>query len=201
MRKCCKAASVTLLGLFLSGCANVTSRKPPLEVWDDMDRQPKYRTQARSEFFSDNHQTARYPVPGTVARGFLKEDDAFSTGVVNANYVGRNPVTVDADLLRLGQQRFNTYCAPCHGRTGSGQGIVALKSGWIASNLTEERVRNFADGEIFTVISQGRRTMPGYRFQIAERDRWAIVAYVRTIQRTQIGTIEDVPADLQGDLK
>ena len=186
------------LAALLSGCGgtNVT-RNPPVEVWNDMKRQPKYLPQAYSPFFSDNHQTARYPVAGTIARGFLKEDEGFYTGQVNGQYVGKNPLTVDMALLKIGQQKFNTYCSPCHGRTGSGQGIVTTKSGWIASNLYEDRVIKFADGDIFDVITHGRRSMPGYRAQIQERDRWAIIAYVRALQRLQTATPADVPADAQ----
>ena len=194
-----------LASLFVAaGCGSV-SRQPPLEVWDDMDRQPKYKPQAVSLLadgsVGDWKTTQRYPVPGTIARGYLKPQDAYHTGLENGQYVGRIPMTVDADLLKYGQQRFNTYCSPCHSRVGDGKGIVPAKSGWQATNLHEERIRNMADGDLFNVISYGRRSMPGYRFQMVERDRWAIAAYVRALQRTQIATIEDVPAELRSDLR
>ncbi len=196
-----RVSALSVAALLLAGCAGTPTRNTPIEIWDDMDRQPKFKPQSTNSFFRDNLQAARYPVPGTVARGHLKEDEAFYTGMTDGKYVAYNPVKIDANLLKLGQQRFNTYCSPCHGRTGSGQGIVTVKSGWIASNLYEERVRNFADGDLFDVISHGRRTMPGYRFQVAERDRWAIVAYVRALQRAQNGTMEDVPQELRTELR
>jgi mono/diheme cytochrome c family protein len=133
----------------------------------------------------------------------LKEDDGrgYYTGVVSGQYTGRNPREITLELLRHGQRRFNTYCSPCHDRTGQGRGVVAQRAIWIPTNLTEERIRGFNDGEIFNVISFGRRSMPSYRFQITEDDRWAIVAYVRALQRTAIGTAEDVPQELRTDLR
>jgi mono/diheme cytochrome c family protein len=186
----------------LAGCAGQTTRSTPFQVFQDMDWQPRFGPQQKSTFFSDG-RSSRVPVPGTVAKGMLKEEDGrhYFTGLVNGQYIGRNPLTVDMELLRQGQRRFNTYCSPCHDRTGQGRGIVAQRAMWIPTNLTEERIRDFNDGEIFNVISHGRRSMPPYRFQITEHDRWAIVAYVRALQRSAIGTVEDVPQELRTDLR
>jgi mono/diheme cytochrome c family protein len=140
------------------------------------------------------------PVPGTVARGHLNEDEAFSYGIVNNQYVGRNPLPITMDLVKLGQVRFNTYCSPCHDRAGTGRGSVPSKALWLPTSLHEDRVRQMNDGEIFNIISYGRRSMPPYRFQVVERDRWAIVAYVRALQRTT-GTVDDVPENVRGGLK
>lgn len=197
------AASIALLSaLVLVGCEGTTSRNPPIEVWPDMDRQGKGKPQGISEIFSDK-RASRPPVAGTVARGFLKEDDTYYTGLVNNMYVGKNPETINADLMKLGQMRFNTYCAPCHDRTGSGNGIVAIKSGgsWIPTSLIADRVRTMNDGEIFTIISNGRRSMPPYKYQVIEKDRWAIVAYVRALERASAATPADVPAEQQAQLK
>jgi mono/diheme cytochrome c family protein len=194
------AAALLAVALSTAGCARQTSRLPPIEVWPDMDRQGKYLPQQESKFFADK-RASRYPVAGTVARGFLKEDDAYVTGTSNGNYLGVNPEKIDAEFMKLGQMRYNTYCSPCHDRTGSGKGLVGAKSLWIASNLHEDRVRNMVDGEIFQVISAGRRSMPSYRYQITERDRWAIIAYVRALQRAAITSVEDVPQDLRTELR
>jgi mono/diheme cytochrome c family protein len=98
--------------------------------------------------------------------------------------------------------KFNTYCQPCHDKTGSGQGIVPTRvATWQPSNLTEDRVVQFADGDIFNVITNGRRSMPPYRFQIAVEDRWAIIAYVRALQRAAHGTKAEVPADRAAELQ
>lgn len=193
-----RATFLIAASLLLTGCMGMTSRQPPIEVWPDMDRQPKYRAQQESRFFGDK-RSSRMPVPGTVARGMLYEDEAFHTGVVNNQYVGRNPLPIDAELLKLGQARFNTYCSPCHDRTGSGRGLVPQRATWIPTSLLEDRVLKMNDGEIFNVLSYGRRTMPPYRFQIIDRDRWAIVAYVRALQRT-IGSLADVPENVRGQI-
>lgn len=195
-------AGLLLIGsaLAVAGCAGSTSRGAPLMVFPDMDRQGKYKPQAESPIFGDR-RTSRRPVTGTVAFGYLKEDDVLHTGLVNKQYVGRNPLKVDANLLETGQRRFNTYCSPCHDRTGQGRGIVGIRAIWIPTNLLEDRVKQFNDGEIFNVIADGRRTMPPYRFQVTAEDRWAIVAYVRALQRASMGTAEDVPQERRTELK
>lgn len=159
--------------------------------------QEKYKPQMRSEFFSDGRVTRR-PVANTIALETYKEDEAYSTGLNPDNtYVARNPEPLNKETLERGQTKFNVYCQPCHDKTGSGRGIVPSKAIWVPGNLHDDRIVNFVDGEIFHVISNGRRSMPAYRFQIPEKDRWAIVAYVRALQRSWRGTMADVPADLR----
>ncbi len=183
----------------LAGCAG-PQRRPPIEVWPDMDRQEKYKAQSVSPFFSD-HRSNRTPVEGTVAVGYLKEDTVFTTGVSNGQWIGKNPVEITPDVLRRGQQQFNIYCAPCHDRTGQGQGIITKKVLWLPTNLMEDRVQEMPDGEIYSVVTDGRRTMHGYKFQITEQDRWAVVAYVRALQRSTRGTVADVPPTLRSELR
>lgn len=194
-----RTAIITAALIVLAGCAG-PQRTPPLEVWPDMDRQEKYKAQAPSSLFSDGRSNRR-PVEGTVAIGYLKEDESFTTGIDKGMYVGKNPLEVTPELLKRGQQRFNIYCTPCHDRTGQGGGVVPKRAAWIPTNLMEDRVQTLPDGEIYNVIAQGRRTMPGYRFQIVERDRWAIVSYVRALQRATRGTIDDVPQELRSELR
>jgi mono/diheme cytochrome c family protein len=184
----------------LTGCAGQTSRSTPIVIFPDMDRQGKYKPQAESPIFSD-HRASRPPVEGTVAVGMLKEDDVFYTGISDNQWIGRNPVTIDIGLLQTGQRRFNTYCSPCHDRTGQGRGVIGQRAIWIPTNLHEDRVKAFNDGEIFHVITNGRRSMPPYKFQVSAEDRWAIVAYVRALQRTTGSTVEDVPQELRADLR
>jgi hypothetical protein len=184
----------------LAGCGRTTTTNPPIQVFPDMKQQPKLETQHSSDFFPDRRATRR-PVPGTVAVGQLKEDEGFYTGIQNGMYVGRNPLGITEEVLVRGQERFNIYCAPCHDRAGTGRGIVSQRGVWPALSVHDDRIKNMVDGELFDVITHGRRTMPGYRFQISERDRWAIVAYVRALQRATSGTVEDVPADLRGELR
>jgi mono/diheme cytochrome c family protein len=194
-----KVSALVLLSMLgLVGCGSVSRTAPP-EVFSDMKRQLKYQPQAESPLFEDG-RAARRPVAGTVSRDALKEDDAFYTGSLDGKFVAKNPLPVNLDTLRRGQERFNVYCAACHDRTGSGRGIVALRGSWPAANLTEERIRSMPDGELFDTITHGRRTMPGYRFQIGERDRWAIAAYVRALGRAAGASLNDVPPELRGEL-
>jgi len=193
--------SLSMFLLFsLSACGVRYSDKPPVEFWSDMARQPKIEPQEPSAFFADKAGN-RMPVPGTIAVGFLKDDEAFFTGQLNGFYVN-NPRPITRDLLLRGQERYDIYCSPCHDRTGSGRGIVSLRSqGWIANSIIDERIAAYADGELFYVISNGRRSMPGYRWQIPEQDRWAIVSYVRALQRAASEAVSDVPPDLRSDLR
>jgi cytochrome c5 len=197
---------LTIATVLLAGCARQTSRQSPVTFIPDMDYQGRYEPQGDRTFhggkpiFSDARASLR-PVEGTVARGSLVNDEPFNTGVDNNMYIGRNPLKVDAELLQYGQRRFNTYCSPCHDRTGQGRGIVAQRATWIPTNLQEPRAKQMNDGEIFNVITNGRRSMPPYKFQIVSRDRWAIVAYVRALQRTSSATVADVPEDRKAELK
>jgi mono/diheme cytochrome c family protein len=117
-------------------------------------------------------------------------------------YVGRNPLPITREVLLRGQQRYNIYCSPCHDRAGEGRGIVAIRTpSWQPTNLQEDRQKQMADGEIFSIISQGRRSMPAYRFQVPAEERWAIVAYVRALQRTTNAKLEDIPQELRESLR
>ncbi len=195
------AALLALAAFSLAGCSNFPSRQPPIWVWWDMKKQDKYKPQAESLYFADG-RTSRAPVAGAVAQELYRPDTAFSTGInPDGTYVARNPLPVTRDLLVQGQRKFDTYCAPCHDRTGSGRGIVPAKAVWVPGNLHDERIVNFVDGELYHVIANGRRSMPGYRYQITEEDRWAIVAYIRALQRAWRGTMDDVPPELQSRIR
>lgn len=194
--------------LALTGCAGLASKSTPIEVWPDMDRQHKFGAQSENPFFADK-RAQRRPVEGTVAVSQLNEDATFHSGRVGNMYSGMNPLfPYDKPTLELGQRKFNTYCAPCHGQSGNGGGIIGKRAGPVlvpSSLINTDKasgvvVREYADGEIFEVISNGRRTMKGYRTQISARDRWAIVAYVRVLQR-QNGVLADVPENLRSSLR
>ncbi len=184
-----------ILVAVLGACGGV-KRSTPVEVFADMDHQLNYQPQEGSTFFLDG-RASRPPVAGTVSWGGLKEDDAFYRGIVDGHYVGRNPLPLNKALLKRGRERFNIYCSPCHDRAGTGRGVVAMRAAWIATDLTEPRIQEFSDGELFHIASHGKRSMPGYRFQIPVHDRWAVVGYVRALQRAVNGTRDDVPPQLR----
>lgn len=189
--------------LFGSVACSGPQRVPPPEVWPDMKRDGKFKPQEETDIFSD-HRKSRRPASGTVARGHLQEDASLTSGITadGKMYVGLNPLKVNAETMKVGQAKYNTYCAPCHSRVGNGRGIVALKTpSWQPANLHDDRIKQQADGELYHTISYGKNSMPGYRFQMVQSDRWAIVAYVRAIQRTSSGTLADVPVDLQAGLR
>ena len=193
-------ALILIALLFLSGCSGI-QRDPPPQVWDDMKWEGKYKPQMENDIFAD-HRDSRVPPDGTVARGHLDDDSIYGTGMDGEMYVGKSPVPITLAELKKGQAKFGTYCTPCHDRVGTGQGIVPTRvPSWQPSNLTDQRVVDFADGEIFQVISNGRRTMPAYKFQISVEDRWAIISYLRVLQRAAHGSMNDVPADQKAALE
>ncbi len=196
-----------MMALALSGCMRgVPSDKPPIHVNPNMDSQPKYKTQGSSAFFADG-SAMRTPVAGTIARGSLIATPADSAYLLGKNGAGEliksNPRKVTMDLLSRGQERYGIFCAPCHGAVGDGKGIVVLRDKGMLppTNYHDDRMRALPDGHYFNVISNGIRNMPGYRHQIPVADRWAIVSYVRALQRSQNAKLQDIPENLRGGVK
>jgi mono/diheme cytochrome c family protein len=172
-----------------------------------MDQQARYNAQSTNTMFADT-RAARPQVEGTVARGRLDVDAALNLGQHDGRWITAMPVPVTDRLMRRGQERFNIYCAPCHGMDGTGAGIVAkradrLQEGtWVPpSNLHDATVRDRPIGHLFNTITNGIRNMPPYGAQIGVEDRWAVVAYVRALQRSRNATIEDVPAEMRTTLR
>ena len=199
------AAVVGILGL-----PGRISRQPPVEVYSDrlfpgMDRQPKLRPQEPNRFFA-NGLSSQLPPPGTVARSrpiqtlagevYAFEDSPVNTGRDSGttNFVATNPLPVNEALLQRGRERFDIYCAPCHGRLGDGNGITK-KIGVMptVANLHDKRIVELADGEIFNTITQGKGTMGAAGPLVATPDRWAIIAYLRSLQLSWLGTKDDLP--------
>jgi mono/diheme cytochrome c family protein len=165
----------------------------------DMQDQPKYKPLARSTFYADG-RSAR-PIPaGTIARDELNDNDLFHTGKVNGAWTDVIPLTVNLQLLRRGQQRFDIYCSPCHGRIGDGNGMVALRGVRRPADLNSARVRQEPPGYIFDVISNGFGGMGDYGDQVPPHDRWAIVAYIRALELSHEATFADVPPQEQSRL-
>jgi mono/diheme cytochrome c family protein len=189
---------VAALTIALVGCTRERpSTRPPIHPNLNMDFQPKYYPQARSDFFADG-AAMRPLVPGTVARGWLRDDDIFWTGrTPDGAFVAHNPLTVDMTLLKRGRQRFDIYCSPCHSKAGDGHGIMVQRGYVPPPSFHTDLIRGYPDGHIFDVITHGIRNMPSYAGQIPVHDRWAIVAYLRALQRSQNATLNDVPPQLR----
>lgn len=159
--------------------------------------------------FADG-RASRLPVEGAVARGELREDEHFYTGKTGGGFAQALPaaVAVTPDLMKRGQQRFDVYCSVCHGVSGRGDGMIARradripdKTNWAPpTNLHTDPVRAQPVGQLFDTITHGIRNMPAYGQQIPEADRWAIILYLKALQRSQRATLEDVPADARATL-
>jgi hypothetical protein len=172
----------------------------------DMQNQPKLIPQRGSEFFAD-HRGARPQVANTVARGQLREDSYFYTGVVlgaNGYREERNlmPFPVTLEVLKRGQERFNIYCSPCHSRVGNGLGAIVQRGYKLAANYHDQVRLAQPVSHYFYVMTHGYGAMPDYSEQLTPVDRWAVAAYIRALQRSQAATAQDVPAGVQvKDLK
>ena len=193
---------IIVLSLLIVGCyQGRPSKDEPIHLIPNMDKQPKYRPQAESNFFEDG-STMRTPVEGTVARGELKEDSRSYYGKdENGEFIKTLPVNVNMSLLLRGQERYNIYCSPCHSKIGDGSGIVVERGMVPPSSYHVDRLREAPDGQIFDVITNGLRNMASYNFQISAEDRWAIVAYIRALQRSQNATINDVPENMKDKIQ
>jgi len=165
----------------------------------DMHDQPKYRGLRSSTFFADG-QSARPLVSNTVARGQLKEDVLLHTGKDGPNVAEVFPFPVTDAVMARGQERFDIFCAPCHGRTGNGDGMVVRRGYRRPPSYSDERIRNTSVGHIFDVITNGFGAMPDYEAQVPPADRWAIVAYVKALQLSAYAPLETVPAGDRGKL-
>ena len=185
-----------------------------LQIIPDMDQQPSFKTQSANPLFADG-RAMRPPPDGTVALGQADLDPHFFRGLVPARsgtpalaWAEAFPFPVTSDVVRRGRERYDIFCAPCHGLVGGGDGIVNLRADrlqegtWTPpANLYGDLVLQRPVGHLYNTITNGIRNMPAYGPQIPERDRWAIVAYVRALQRSQHAPLEDVPEEQRGSLR
>ena len=186
--------------------------RPPLEIFSDMVRQPKVKAEQPSSFYADG-RAARAPVPGTVAFGYRPPvaggsplssapldfgvgADYPDTGRMG-NYWGAGfPMEVTMEIMRRGRERYGIFCAACHGETGAGNGMAAKFGLGTVQSLLQDRIRVMPEGEIFHTISEGKNTMFGMGDRLSISDRWAIIAYLRALQRSQGGAqLSDIPAE------
>jgi len=191
--------------VLVAGKRGSLSRRPPIELFPDMNRQPKLRPQTPDIFFADG-KSSRLPIPGTIAREDTHyEDTPENTGRVTGttNFVENIPVPVTATLLARGQQRFNINCSPCHGAQGDGKGITVRVGAMppTPKNLHDKTYVVMTDGELFNTITYGKNLMGPYGANVTVEDRWAIIAYLRALQLSQLGTMDDVPEQFRSTLK
>jgi mono/diheme cytochrome c family protein len=205
----------------LAGFRGGKSAQPPIEIFPDMDHQPKYQPQHPSGFYKDG-SSARKPVEGTVPlgytlagrylqagaknatiqpSGFTNKPDYLHTGRFGDVYGDGFPLDVTEELIQRGRQRFDINCAVCHGKTGAGNGIAGQYGVAAIANLTDDRIRQQPDGQIYNTIAHGKNTMGAYGPQIAVEDRWAIVAYVRALQKSQSLPLAQVPPARRQELE
>jgi mono/diheme cytochrome c family protein len=217
--------TIAIIAVF--GFRGQKSTGSPLEIFPDMVRQMKVRAQAPLDFFADG-RGPRLPVAGTLPIGyempksemiatlaaaarealqahprveFSVGTDYYDTGKMGDHWGTGIPVEVTRELMERGQQRFNITCAMCHGATAAGNGITKQYGLATVVTLQDDRIRKMADGEIFNTITNGKNTMMAYGPNIIVADRWAIIAYLRALQRSQNAAIADVPKDHRGDLE
>ena len=177
--------------LAILGPRGEVSTRPPLEVFSDMDRMPKYQPQAKSAFFADG-RTDRLPVDGTVARGTYYENEYYSTGESGEEFGSGFPIEVDYDSISRGEERFNIYCSICHGAAGDGDSMTKKYGMLTVANLTEQRLVDYTDGQLYDVVKNGKGLMLGYADRLTVEDRWNVVLYVRALQRAANGTVDDL---------
>jgi len=174
------AAAPTVLQGCMRGCS---SSEPPVLINFSMFNQPKYKAQAASHFFYDG-KTMRQPVAGTIARGHLHEDLALVTGMdPDGKPLATSPVAVDEALLARGADRYGIYCQPCHDERGEGKGVLSERAKVPTANLLDPKFVAYPDGQIFDTITNGKGLMASYKYPLVAHDRWAIVAYVRGMQK------------------
>ena len=203
-------AVVSILGL-----RGVKFSKPPLYIFPDMDWQQKYQPQGENNFFADGRND-RPVAAGTISRGHgydMKEvfssDYHYAPALNPSLYTGKNekgefvtdfPLEVTQELMELGRKKFNIFCIVCHGESGDGNGITK-SYGMIATlSYHEERLRNMAVGEIFNTDTHGKGQMNTYSDKLSPHERWAVIAFVRALQRSQNATVCDVPEEFKTQL-
>lgn len=186
-RKSLALGACAVVLLFAGGCRQ------------DMHDQPKYIPLRQTDFYASS-RSERPLVRGTVARGQLREDTLLYTGMENGHEANEFPYPVTEAMVKRGQDRFNIYCSPCHGRTGRGDGMIVRRGFHKPPSYFEARLMNAPVGHFFDVITNGFGAMQDYKAQVAVRDRWAIAAYIRALQLSEHATIDDVPPDERAKL-
>ena len=189
------------------GARATKSDLPRIHPIRDMGKQPKFKAQDVNPLFADR-RAMRPLVPGTVAQNDLHPNEHLYRGVVSGEWATTFPMPVSDAVMRRGRERFDIFCAACHGRSGYGDGMTARRAlalqtpGWVQpSSYHTDLVRGRPVGHIFNTITNGIRTMPSYSVQVPVEDRWAIIAYVRALQRSQDSPMANAPAEVRPSLR
>lgn len=211
---------VVLAVISLAGFRGQKFTGTPLQITPDMKHQPKVITQHGSRFFSDNrgdhplvpgtipvgyNLAGRYAQPGvnniSGASSFTSEPTYLDTGIIGEVYGDGFPLEIDAKLLQRGHERYDIFCAVCHDRTGNGNGVTKAYGLATVVSLVDDRIKAQPDGQIFSTITNGKNTMGAYGPSIAVEDRWAIVAYVRALQKSQSVKVDLLSPELKAQLE
>jgi mono/diheme cytochrome c family protein len=215
---------VTIITIALLGFQGEHRQVTPIEFFGDMKRQDKVKFQRPSSFFADG-RAARPPVDDTIPMGFdipghpmqnsgaPKDDidsplgefsagtDYLNTGKMGDQWGTGLPLPVTIEMVRRGQREFTINCAVCHGATGQGNGITSKYGLNGIANYHQDKYRQMSDGQIFNTITHGYNTMMAYGDKVTVKDRWAIIAYIRALQKSQYARLEDVPEDQRAALE
>lgn len=167
----------------------------------DMFQQPFSKPLERSDFFQDNQMASRPLVANAVARGHLNEDEAFYTGKIGTNLVETFPFPITRQVLERGRERFDIYCAPCHGRTGEGNGMIVQRGFPPPPSYHIDRLRQAPAGYFVDVITKGYGVMYSYAERVEPADRWAISAYIRALQQSRDASLNDIPGEIRARLE
>lgn len=192
----------------LSGCRGQKSEDPPILPIQNMVEQTSYAPQSKNDFYKDG-LASRPPVLGTVAQGeerthkplyFGQEANSSEQSPI---WVKKMPIKLNLKVLQHGQEQYNISCSPCHGKAGDSDGLVTQQAGGSIrpSNLHDQDRLNLPAGKIYDAIRNGvnNGNMPGFAAQLSVEDRWAVVAYVRALQKSRTAKIENVPTDVQAN--
>ncbi|MBX7156808.1 MAG: cytochrome c [Verrucomicrobiae bacterium] len=191
---------VAVVAVFVvAGRRGDKTTRTPIEIFSDMDHQPKFKTQAESQFFADG-RADRMPVEGTVSMEQPVDDSYLVTGKMGDRWGDGFPIAITEKVLERGQERFQISCAICHGATGYGNGIVTGYGLAGVANFHTDRLRTMEDGQIFNTITHGKGLMNGYP-QIKVEDRWAIIAYLRALQLSQNISQKELSKKMRSQIK
>jgi hypothetical protein len=165
----------------------------------DMHDTPRYEPLQQSDLYADK-RSSRPIIEGTVARGFLKDNDVFFTGMQGGAPVEKIPMPLTEAVVVRGRERYEVYCAPCHGVAGDGDGMIVKRGYKQPTSYHDPRLRNERAGYFFDVMTRGFGQMPDYAAQVSPKDRWAIVAYIRALQLSQHASVGDLTPEEKGRL-